>query len=424
MSCSIGILGKDFSYIKRLADFLAGHYSGSLKVDWSVDGAAGLDFDNMEYDLVLINDDLELKGRSIPSDIQKAYLVSKISDDKQPQILKFQRLEEIYTQIMEICGKKESEQQQGDDDIQAEDMQEDQEEGCLQGRFDGLEFLKERTGENVYSVLDYSAGSMGEPNDLETGMLENNCIQGIAGLSKKEGKLYYNITGKQPLTYFTVKNSGVEGKAKLIKIFSNILNAMGSLDEYMLDWQKLVMRADEIFVDRKTLDVSLLYYPFEMEENKECGVYEQLEEMISVCEDLMIAIEDAQDEETQVLDELQRAADDDACAKKQTTRLEESPKTPYLIRKRTNEKILINRDIFKLGKDADYVDYCIKDNPTVSRNHADIVKKADGYYVIDKGSLNHTFVNGRRIDPQQYVRLEKGDLLQAADEVFEFNFAK
>ena len=82
---------------------------------------------------------------------------------------------------------------------------------------------------------------------------------------------------------------------------------------------------------------------------------------------------------------------------------------------------MIDKNIFKIGKDANYVDYCIKGNPTVSRNHADIVKKSDGYYAVDKGSLNHTFLNGRRLEEQEYEKLEPGDLLQVADEVFEFN---
>ena len=66
------------------------------------------------------------------------------------------------------------------------------------------------------------------------------------------------------------------------------------------------------------------------------------------------------------------------------------------------------------------MDYCIRQNPTVSRNHADIVRKPDGYYIVDKGSLNHTFINGKRIEPKVYYKLEDEDLIQIADEIFEF----
>jgi hypothetical protein len=95
--------------------------------------------------------------------------------------------------------------------------------------------------------------------------------------------------------------------------------------------------------------------------------------------------------------------------------------TPYIIRKRNGEKILVKGNVFKLGKEEAYVDYCILDNPTISRNHADIVKKDDGYYVTDKGSLNHTFVDGTKIPPETFGKLEEGCLIQLADEVFEWH---
>ena len=213
MSYRIGILGKDSAYIKRLADFLDSHYSDNLTADWSAEGVEGLDFGSVKYDAILISDDLKPADEKKLPNITKAYLVSKASEGRQPQILKYQRLEEIYKQIMEICASKVNEnlhQSQSDEaDGETDDMQESE---YIQGRFDGLEFSKERIREKSYSVLDYSGGSIGEPNDLETGMLENNSINGIAGFSKKNGKLYYDITGKQPLTYFAAKNDNPEGK--------------------------------------------------------------------------------------------------------------------------------------------------------------------------------------------------------------------
>ena len=92
----------------------------------------------------------------------------------------------------------------------------------------------------------------------------------------------------------------------------------------------------------------------------------------------------------------------------------------YLLRKRTSEKIPIHKDIFKLGKDTACVDYVVDDNPTISRNHADIIRKKGSFYVKDKGSLNHTFVDGKKLEADKPIKLESGSLLQLADEVFEF----
>ena len=49
------------------------------------------------------------------------------------------------------------------------------------------------------------------------------------------------------------------------------------------------------------------------------------------------------------------------------------------------------------------------DDVTVSRNHALLVRRRDGLFVDDLGSLNGTYVNRRRIDSH---RLADGDELQ------------
>jgi pSer/pThr/pTyr-binding forkhead associated (FHA) protein len=49
------------------------------------------------------------------------------------------------------------------------------------------------------------------------------------------------------------------------------------------------------------------------------------------------------------------------------------------------------------------------DDVTVSRNHALLVRRRDGMYIDDLGSLNGTYVNRRRIESH---RLQNGDELQ------------
>ena len=49
------------------------------------------------------------------------------------------------------------------------------------------------------------------------------------------------------------------------------------------------------------------------------------------------------------------------------------------------------------------------DDVTVSRNHALLVRRRDGVYIDDLGSLNGTYVNRRRIESH---KLQDGDELQ------------
>ncbi len=49
------------------------------------------------------------------------------------------------------------------------------------------------------------------------------------------------------------------------------------------------------------------------------------------------------------------------------------------------------------------------DDITVSRRHAEIVRRADGFHLIDAGSLNGTYVNRDRVEE---AKLSNGDELQ------------
>jgi pSer/pThr/pTyr-binding forkhead associated (FHA) protein len=50
------------------------------------------------------------------------------------------------------------------------------------------------------------------------------------------------------------------------------------------------------------------------------------------------------------------------------------------------------------------------DDVTVSRRHAEIVRRDNGYSVRDVGSLNGTYLNRERIDDE--VAINNGDELQ------------
>lgn len=93
---------------------------------------------------------------------------------------------------------------------------------------------------------------------------------------------------------------------------------------------------------------------------------------------------------------------------------------PRLIRAKNNERININKPVFRIGKERSYVDYFIGDNPAISRSHANIVERNGEYFLVDTNSTNHTYINGGILQPNTEVRLSHGAKVRFANEEFEF----
>ena len=94
--------------------------------------------------------------------------------------------------------------------------------------------------------------------------------------------------------------------------------------------------------------------------------------------------------------------------------------TPHLIRRKNNERIPIDKEIFRLGRDAEFNDYAIVDNRFVGHSHCHIVCRDGEFFAIDDNSRNHTKVNGTQIKPGEEVKLAHDFVLSVADEEFEF----
>jgi hypothetical protein len=74
---------------------------------------------------------------------------------------------------------------------------------------------------------------------------------------------------------------------------------------------------------------------------------------------------------------------------------------------RSGESFALNSDRVSIGRTPDAGIFL--DDVTVSRNHALLVRRRDGLYVDDLGSLNGTYVNRRRIESHL---LSDGDEIQ------------
>lgn len=82
------------------------------------------------------------------------------------------------------------------------------------------------------------------------------------------------------------------------------------------------------------------------------------------------------------------------------------------------EAISLSAEHTTIGRAAECA--VVLDDPRISRQHATITGDGQQYHVRDAGSLNGTFVNGRRVLADTTARLHPGDELRFADLRFRF----
>jgi len=91
-----------------------------------------------------------------------------------------------------------------------------------------------------------------------------------------------------------------------------------------------------------------------------------------------------------------------------------------LTRKRNRQSMTINKEVFHLGKESRYADFYIGDNPAVSAAHADIFIDDGQFYISDRNSVNHTYVNGQMVSAGERCLLKSGDVISLGNEEFDF----
>ena len=90
----------------------------------------------------------------------------------------------------------------------------------------------------------------------------------------------------------------------------------------------------------------------------------------------------------------------------------------HLERKKNGESIAISKANFSIGKDDLHCDFCIRDNNTISRQHAIISISAGRVYIEDNHSKNGTFLNDIKLISGQRQELRDGDCLKLSNEEF------
>ena len=93
---------------------------------------------------------------------------------------------------------------------------------------------------------------------------------------------------------------------------------------------------------------------------------------------------------------------------------------PYLIRVNTEERIMLNKQVFKIGKASRGVDYSVSGNGAISRQHAVITQKDGVCYIKDNKSTNHTYINDKEVEEGKEEILTHDSIIKLGDEEFLF----
>lgn len=92
----------------------------------------------------------------------------------------------------------------------------------------------------------------------------------------------------------------------------------------------------------------------------------------------------------------------------------------YLVRLSNNERIVLKKPVFRVGRDETKVDYCIN-NTGVSLIHIEFRQIDEKFYVKDLNSTNGTYINSERIESDMFYKIIHGDFIRIANEEFVFN---
>ncbi len=123
-----------------------------------------------------------------------------------------------------------------------------------------MNFTYETQGAITYLVCELD--STEQIDSLALGMLTNNHIMGFAPViyTEMNGQRYlkYNISAKVPATQFF---NGTINKQRAIAAFQNILNAICSADDYMIDPSNFLVDSEHIFFNVSSCEVAMVCIP-------------------------------------------------------------------------------------------------------------------------------------------------------------------
>lgn len=287
--------------------------------------------------------------------------------------------------------------------------------------------IDEQVPVNQYELDTYNAGIMVE-NEANKACCMIGMLDGVRVLS-------YNIPATLPLSQFMRKKLY---KGEFLEILSNIAGKLIYLDEHNMPIKKVLLNTKYMYIELSTLEVQLVYMPINkhFEDSNVCEFIQALIEKLrfadinsATCVEQILNYLDSRmmfslSEFYNYIIQLQQEdmMKDDAAGEEDTTVLSSMQYrniVPHLVRERTKALITIEKSEFSIGKSLE-CDYVVEDNRKISRRHCTLIVRNGECYIRDDNSTNHTYVNGKLIQPGFEVMLNDDDYIRMADEEFKY----
>ena len=123
-----------------------------------------------------------------------------------------------------------------------------------------MKFTYENQGSSTYLVYEIAENDV--VDSMSFGMLTNNKIDGLIPLiytqMNESQYLKYNVTAKISVRQMF---EGAVNKKRLIGVFRGIVNAMLSVEDYMIDPASVILDMDYIFADVSSCETALVCLP-------------------------------------------------------------------------------------------------------------------------------------------------------------------
>lgn len=193
-----------------------------------------------------------------------------------------------------------------------------------------------------------------------------------------------------------------------------------------LSYQNLDISTDKIYIDQKTLSVSLIYLPITSDSTgEELFINELRTQLLQIISSAPVLASEKISKISMYLSNASLNIEDlyrmisALCTGGKAARSGGQPRLNLVsVNGKTNCEFNIVKPEFSLGRVASKVDAVVPDNPAISSAHCKFIFRNGEYFVQDLKSSNGTFLNSKRLASMELYPIGNGDRLRLANQDF------